>query len=130
MYYSGCPLMVWLSTARSLLGIIGDDYLQMLHRLTRFQHAELTAMSGACRLQLSPVRQHLEEITDDSPLKAIERQSRVLLLMMFGGILFPNTSVNLVSLRFLHHLERLDELYRAPFSRESEFRHVTTLLNG
>nr|XP_033511305.1 protein MAIN-LIKE 1-like [Nicotiana tomentosiformis] len=29
---------------------------------------------------------------------------------MFGGVLFPNTSGKLVSLRFLHHLEWLDDL--------------------
>nr|XP_016456124.1 PREDICTED: serine/threonine-protein phosphatase 7 long form homolog [Nicotiana tabacum] len=71
-------------------------------------------LSGASRLQLSPIRQHLlalhVEINDDSSEEDIERQMRLLLLMMFGDILFPNTSENLVSLRFLHHLEQLDEL--------------------
>nr|XP_009767271.1 PREDICTED: serine/threonine-protein phosphatase 7 long form homolog [Nicotiana sylvestris] len=35
---------------------------------------------------------------------------RSLMLLMFGGVLFPNTSGNLVRLRFLHHLELLDDL--------------------
>ncbi|XP_019258097.1 PREDICTED: serine/threonine-protein phosphatase 7 long form homolog [Nicotiana attenuata] len=54
--------------------------------------------------------QWLTEITDDSLAEAIEQQTRLLLLMMFGGILFLNTPGKLISLRFLDHLERLDEL--------------------
>ncbi|XP_070037216.1 protein MAIN-LIKE 2-like [Nicotiana tomentosiformis] len=92
----------------------GENYLYMLQRLTGFQLAEPTALSGASRLQLLPVRQHLvalhTEITDDSSPEDIDWQTRLLLMMMFGGILFSNTSGNLVSLRFLHHLERLYEL--------------------
>nr|XP_016489021.1 PREDICTED: serine/threonine-protein phosphatase 7 long form homolog [Nicotiana tabacum] len=76
--------------------------------------AEETALSGATHLQLTPVRQHLEvmdaEITDDSPPEVIDRHTRLVLLLMFGGVLFPNTSENLVNLRFLHHLERLVDL--------------------
>nr|XP_016435031.1 PREDICTED: uncharacterized protein LOC107761321 [Nicotiana tabacum] len=83
-------------------------------RLTSFQHLESTALSGASRLQLTPIRQHLvtlhAEITNDSPLEDIHRQTRLLLRMMFGGILFPNILGNLVSLRFLYHPERLDDL--------------------
>nr|XP_033509903.1 protein MAIN-LIKE 1-like [Nicotiana tomentosiformis] len=89
-------------------------YLHMLQWLTIFQPAEETALSGATRLQLTPVRQHLEamdvEITDDSPPEVIDRHTRLLMLQMFGGALFPNTSGNLVSLRFLHHLELLYDL--------------------
>nr|XP_009612629.1 protein MAIN-LIKE 2-like [Nicotiana tomentosiformis] len=92
----------------------GLYYLHMLQRLTDFQPAEETALSGANHLQLKPVRQHLEvmdgAITDDSPPEVINRHTRLLLLLMFGGVLFPNTSGNLVILRFLHHLERLDDL--------------------
>ncbi|XP_070047038.1 protein MAIN-LIKE 1-like [Nicotiana tomentosiformis] len=92
----------------------GLHYLQMLQRLTRFQPAEETALSEASRLQLTPVRQHQEamdvEIMDDSPPEVIDRHTRLVLLLMFGGVLFPNTSGNLVSLRFQHHLEWLDDL--------------------
>nr|XP_016460550.1 PREDICTED: serine/threonine-protein phosphatase 7 long form homolog [Nicotiana tabacum] len=92
----------------------GLHYLHMLQRLTGFQPAEETTLSGASRLQLKPVRQHLEamyaEITDDSPPEVIDRHTRLLELLMFGGVLFPNTSENLVNLRFLHHLEQLDDL--------------------
>nr|XP_009594753.1 protein MAIN-LIKE 2-like [Nicotiana tomentosiformis] len=106
----GIPL-AYLHALRDYRGM---DYLHMLQRLTGFQPAEPTALSGASQLQLTPVRQHLvamdADITDDSPLENIDRHTRLLLLLMFGGILFPNTSKNLVSLRFLYHLERLDDL--------------------
>ncbi|XP_009618986.1 protein MAIN-LIKE 2-like [Nicotiana tomentosiformis] len=92
----------------------GLDYLHMLQWLTGFQPAGPTALSGVSRFQRMPVRHHLvamdTEITDDSPPEDIDRHMRLLLLLMFGGILFPNTSENLVSLRFLRHLERLDDL--------------------
>ncbi|XP_019250870.1 PREDICTED: serine/threonine-protein phosphatase 7 long form homolog [Nicotiana attenuata] len=66
-------------------------------------------------LPLTPVWQYLEaidaEITDDSPPEDINRHTRLLLLLLlFGGVVFSNTLGNLVSLRFLHHLERLDDL--------------------
>ncbi|XP_070050477.1 protein MAIN-LIKE 1-like [Nicotiana tomentosiformis] len=80
----------------------GLHYLHMLQRLTEFQPTEETALSGASHLQLTPVRQHLEvmdaEITDDSPPEVIDRHTRLVLLLMFGGVLFPNTSGNLVIL--------------------------------
>ncbi|XP_070054522.1 serine/threonine-protein phosphatase 7 long form homolog [Nicotiana tomentosiformis] len=92
----------------------GLQYLDMLQRLTGLQPPKETALVGASRLQLTTVRQHLEalhpDITDDTPELHIHRYTRLLLLLMFGGVLFPNTSGNLVSLRFLHHLERLDDL--------------------
>ncbi|XP_075079947.1 uncharacterized protein LOC142165252 [Nicotiana tabacum] len=92
----------------------GLHYLQMLQRLIGFQPAEETVLSVASRLQLMPVRQHLEamdaDITDDSPDLLIDRYMILLMLLMFGGVSFPNTSKNLVILRFLHHLERLDDL--------------------
>ncbi|XP_070020455.1 protein MAIN-LIKE 2-like [Nicotiana sylvestris] len=82
--------------------------------LSGFQPADDAALSGASRLQLMPVRLHLEamhaDITDDTPDLHTNRYTRLLMLLMFGGVLFPNTSGNLVSLRFLHHPERLDDL--------------------
>ncbi|XP_070048629.1 protein MAIN-LIKE 1-like [Nicotiana tomentosiformis] len=93
----------------------GDQYLEMLQRLNDFLPADEGALVGASRLQLTPVRLHLEtihaDITDDTPDLHINRYTRLLLLLMFGGVLFPNTSGNLGSLRFLHHLERLDDLH-------------------
>nr|XP_016516072.1 PREDICTED: serine/threonine-protein phosphatase 7 long form homolog [Nicotiana tabacum] len=66
-------------------------YLHMLQRLTGFQPAEETALSEASRLQLTPVRQHQDdidyaEITDVSPTEDIDRHTRLLLLLMFGGL--------------------------------------------
>nr|XP_016477643.1 PREDICTED: serine/threonine-protein phosphatase 7 long form homolog [Nicotiana tabacum] len=90
------------------------DVLFGLSRLTSFQPVEEMALSGASSLQLMPIRQHLEameaKIMDYSPPEVIDRHTRLLLLLMFGGVLFPNTSENLVNLRFLHHLEWLDDL--------------------
>nr|XP_009593664.1 serine/threonine-protein phosphatase 7 long form homolog [Nicotiana tomentosiformis] len=95
--------VAYLHALRDYMGV---DYLHMLQRLTD--------SSQWSRLQLTPVRQHLvamnAEITDDSPLEDIDWHTRLLLLLMFGGILFSNTSKNLVSFKFLHHLERLDDL--------------------
>nr|XP_009627741.1 protein MAIN-LIKE 2-like [Nicotiana tomentosiformis] len=92
----------------------GVHYLYMLQRLTSFQPAELTTLSGASRLQPTLVWKHLAamdaEITDDSLSEDIDRHTRLLLLLIFDGVLFPNTSGNIVSLRLLHHLERLDDL--------------------
>nr|XP_009587291.1 protein MAIN-LIKE 2-like [Nicotiana tomentosiformis] len=93
----------------------GLQYLEMLQWLTGFQPPDETALIVASRLQLTPIRQHLEamhaDITDDTPELYIHRYTRLLLLLMFGGVLFPNTLGNLVNLRFLHHLERLDDLH-------------------
>nr|XP_018625710.1 protein MAIN-LIKE 2-like [Nicotiana tomentosiformis] len=50
------------------------------------------------------------DITDDTSDLHINRCTRLLMLLMFGRVLFPNTSGNLVRLRFLHYLERLDDL--------------------
>ncbi|XP_075081647.1 serine/threonine-protein phosphatase 7 long form homolog [Nicotiana tabacum] len=50
------------------------------------------------------------DITNASSAQDIDRHTRLLLLLMFGGVLFLNTSGNLVSLRFLHHVEQLDDL--------------------
>ncbi|XP_009609189.1 protein MAIN-LIKE 2-like [Nicotiana tomentosiformis] len=91
----------------------GLHYLHMLQQLTGFQPAEEIALSGVSHLQLTSIRQHLAamdaEITDDSPPEDIDRHTRLLLILMFGGVLLPNTSENLVILIFLHHLERLDD---------------------
>nr|XP_016440183.1 PREDICTED: serine/threonine-protein phosphatase 7 long form homolog [Nicotiana tabacum] len=93
----------------------GLQYLEMLQRLTGFQPPDETALIGASHMQLTPVRQHLEamhaDITDYTPELHIYRYTRLLLLLMFGGVLFLNTSGNLVRLRSLLHLERLDDLY-------------------
>ncbi|XP_070048951.1 serine/threonine-protein phosphatase 7 long form homolog [Nicotiana tomentosiformis] len=94
----------------------GAQYLDTLQRLTDFRPEDDGVLVGASRLALTPIRLHLEamhdDITHDTPELHIMWYTRSLLLLMFGGILFPNTSGNLVSLRFLHHLEQLDDLHR------------------
>ncbi|XP_075098951.1 serine/threonine-protein phosphatase 7 long form homolog [Nicotiana tabacum] len=96
----------------------GDQYLETLQRLTGFWPEDEGVLVGAraSHLALTPVRLHLEamhdDITHDTPDLHINQYTRLLLLLMFRGVLFPNTSGNLVSLRFLHHLERLDDLHQ------------------
>ncbi|XP_075095168.1 serine/threonine-protein phosphatase 7 long form homolog [Nicotiana tabacum] len=55
----------------------GLHYMEMLQRLTGFQPPDETALVGASRLHLTPVRQHLEalhaDITDDTPELYIHR---------------------------------------------------------
>nr|XP_009590903.1 protein MAIN-LIKE 2-like [Nicotiana tomentosiformis] len=93
---------------------MGLDYQQMLQLSTIFQPAKETALSGATHLQLTPIWQHLEamdgDIAYDTPDLLIDQYMRLVMPLMFGGVLFPYTSENLVSLRFLHHLEGLDDL--------------------
>ncbi|XP_070047467.1 protein MAIN-LIKE 1-like [Nicotiana tomentosiformis] len=90
------------------------QYLDMLQQLTGFRPQDETAHSGASRMSLTAIRHHLEilhpDITGETNDIHIHRYTRLLLLLIFGGVLFPNTSGNLVSLRFLHHLQRLDDL--------------------
>nr|XP_009772663.1 PREDICTED: uncharacterized protein LOC104223010 [Nicotiana sylvestris] len=50
------------------------------------------------------------DITCETEDLHIERYTRLALLLLFGGVLFPNTSESLVSMRFLHHLQQLDDL--------------------
>uniref|UniRef100_A0A1S4CJD4 Serine/threonine-protein phosphatase 7 long form homolog n=2 Tax=Nicotiana TaxID=4085 RepID=A0A1S4CJD4_TOBAC len=94
----------------------GYQYMEMLQWLTGFRPADEGALSEASRLQLTSIRQHMEamhdDITDDPPDLHIHRYTRLLMLLMFGGVLFPNTSGNFVSLRFIHHLDRLDDLHQ------------------
>ncbi|XP_070032906.1 serine/threonine-protein phosphatase 7 long form homolog [Nicotiana tomentosiformis] len=103
-----------VSLPHAMRELTGGHYLDMLQQLTSYRPQEETALAGASRLQLTTIRDHLEvlhpHITGDTPKLHIHRYTRLLLLLMFEGVLFPNTSGNLVILRFLHHLERLDDL--------------------
>nr|XP_009772554.1 PREDICTED: serine/threonine-protein phosphatase 7 long form homolog [Nicotiana sylvestris]XP_016467626.1 PREDICTED: serine/threonine-protein phosphatase 7 long form homolog [Nicotiana tabacum] len=106
----GLPIdSIHVSYPHTLRDCTGEDYLHMLQRLIGFQTTKPTVLSGASRLQLTPVRQHLvamdAKITDDSPPEDIDQHPILLLLMMFGGILFLNTSENLAYIgtqRVLH----------------------------
>ncbi|XP_070007225.1 protein MAIN-LIKE 2-like [Nicotiana sylvestris] len=72
------------------------------------------AASGGSPISVTAIRQHLEElhphIIGETNVLHIHRYTRLALLLLFGGVLFPNTSGNPVSMQFLHHLQQLDEL--------------------
>ena len=89
------------------------SYMDMLHRLTGFRSEDPDVAIGSSRMQLVPIRDHLvqihDTITDDSAGVDVDQYTRLLLLLLFGGVLFPNTSGNLVSLRFLHHIARFED---------------------
>nr|XP_009781611.1 PREDICTED: serine/threonine-protein phosphatase 7 long form homolog [Nicotiana sylvestris] len=66
------------------------------------------------RISVIAIREHMEvlhpDITGETEDLHIYRYTRLALFLLFGGVLFPNTSGNLVIMRFLHHLQQLDEL--------------------
>nr|XP_009796744.1 PREDICTED: serine/threonine-protein phosphatase 7 long form homolog [Nicotiana sylvestris] len=72
------------------------------------------AVRVGSHISVTAIRQHMEvlhpDITDETEDLHIGRYTRLALFLVFGSVLFPNTSGNLVSLRFLHHLQLLDEL--------------------
>ncbi|XP_019236834.1 PREDICTED: serine/threonine-protein phosphatase 7 long form homolog [Nicotiana attenuata] len=69
---------------------------------------------GGSRVALSFIRDQMEvlhpDITHETEHLWIQRYTRLALLLLFGCVLFPDTSGNKVSMRFLHCLEQLDEL--------------------
>ncbi|XP_019240924.1 PREDICTED: serine/threonine-protein phosphatase 7 long form homolog [Nicotiana attenuata] len=70
--------------------------------------------AGGSRVLLSAIRDHMAflhpDVTGETEDLHIERYTRLALLLLFGCVLFTNTSGSTVSLRFLHHLQRLDDL--------------------
>ncbi|XP_019240024.1 PREDICTED: serine/threonine-protein phosphatase 7 long form homolog [Nicotiana attenuata] len=69
---------------------------------------------GGSRVALSFIRDQMAvlhpDITHETEHLWIQRYTRLALLLLFGCVLFPDTSGNKVSMRFLHCLEQLDEL--------------------
>ncbi|XP_019240947.1 PREDICTED: serine/threonine-protein phosphatase 7 long form homolog [Nicotiana attenuata] len=69
---------------------------------------------GGNRVALSFIRDQMAvlhpDITHETEHLWIQRYTRLALLLLFGCVLFPDTSGNKVSMRFLHCLEQLDEL--------------------
>ncbi|XP_070013832.1 serine/threonine-protein phosphatase 7 long form homolog [Nicotiana sylvestris] len=69
---------------------------------------------GGSHVALSAIRDHMvvlhPDITGETEDLHIERYTRLALLLFFGCVLFPNTSGSLVGMRFLHHLQQLDDL--------------------
>ncbi|XP_070024627.1 serine/threonine-protein phosphatase 7 long form homolog [Nicotiana sylvestris] len=70
--------------------------------------------AGGSRVALSAIRDHMAflhpDITGETEDLHIERYTRLALLLLFGCVLFPNTSGSKVNMRFLHHLQELDGL--------------------
>ncbi|XP_070049443.1 serine/threonine-protein phosphatase 7 long form homolog [Nicotiana tomentosiformis] len=66
-----------VALANAIREYTGLQYLEMLKRLTGFQPPDKAALIGASRLQLTPVREHLEamhaDITDDTTELHIHR---------------------------------------------------------
>ncbi|XP_059281318.1 protein MAIN-LIKE 2-like [Lycium ferocissimum] len=92
-----------------------SSYRQELNRLTGFGPQE-SHIWGQSRLLMHPLFDHLRlvdmqhPITEDIPQVDVDRRARLYLLVIFGGILFPNTSGSHVNLRYLPFLEHLGEL--------------------
>nr|XP_016506993.1 PREDICTED: serine/threonine-protein phosphatase 7 long form homolog [Nicotiana tabacum] len=94
------------------IGRLQLDWSQITALIDRPQ-GEAAASEGS-RISMTAIRQHLDvlypDIIGETEDLHIHRYTRLALLLLFGGVLFPNTSGNLVSMRFLHHLQQLDEL--------------------
>uniref|UniRef100_A0A1S4AP02 Serine/threonine-protein phosphatase 7 long form homolog n=1 Tax=Nicotiana tabacum TaxID=4097 RepID=A0A1S4AP02_TOBAC len=72
------------------------------------------ALRGGSRISVTAIREHMEVlhlvITGKTEDILIDRYTILALFLLFGGVLLPNTLGNLVSMRFLLHLQQLDEL--------------------
>lgn len=87
----------------------------LLHELTGFLPTE-EDMSGTSRVKVVAISYYLrnqletDPIADDTPAERVERIARLYMVLIFGGILFPNTSGNLLSLRFLPFLDPIEDV--------------------
>nr|XP_009796655.1 PREDICTED: serine/threonine-protein phosphatase 7 long form homolog [Nicotiana sylvestris] len=90
------------------------QYLNLLGQYTGFRLQGEAVVRGGSRISVIAIRQHMEvlhlDITGETEHFHIDQYTRLALFLIFGGVLFPKTSGNLVSLRFMHHLQQLDEL--------------------
>lgn len=90
------------------------QYLDLLGQYTGFRPKGEATLRGDSRISVIAIREHMEilhpDITGETEDIHIDWYTRLALFLLFGGVLFPNTSGNLVSMRFLHHLQQLDEL--------------------
>nr|XP_009763174.1 PREDICTED: serine/threonine-protein phosphatase 7 long form homolog [Nicotiana sylvestris] len=90
------------------------QYLDMMGQYTGYRPQGDAVQRGGSRVALSAIKDHMTflhpDITGETKNLHIERYTRLSLLLLFGGVLFPNTSGSLVSMRFLHHLQQLDDL--------------------
>ncbi|XP_009764138.1 protein MAIN-LIKE 2-like [Nicotiana sylvestris] len=90
------------------------QYLDMMGQYTGYRPQGDAVKRGGSRIALSTIRDHMAflhpDITSETEDLHIEWYMRLALLLLFGGVLFPNTSGSLVSIRFLHHLRQLHDL--------------------
>ncbi|XP_059310888.1 protein MAIN-LIKE 2-like [Lycium ferocissimum] len=88
-------------------------YRQELTRLTGFKPLQRD-MRGRSRLLRSSLHAHLRlvdlqgPIDEATPQADVDRRARLYLLIIFGGIMFPNTSGADMSIRYLLFFEDLD----------------------
>ncbi|XP_059301945.1 protein MAIN-LIKE 1-like [Lycium ferocissimum] len=91
----------------------GSTSLTELTRLTHFVPGAEGQMSGQSRVQISALCTYLEAlppVKDRTQQDVVDRHAHLYLLIIFEGILFPNSSGAFVSLRYLVFLEHLDRL--------------------
>ena len=90
-----------------------ETWVTELTRLTHIVPDAAAQISGQSRVQLSALCTYLEgldPVDDGTPQDDVDRHARLYLLIIFGGILFPNSSGAFVSLRYLVFLKHLDRL--------------------
>ncbi|XP_016464177.2 serine/threonine-protein phosphatase 7 long form homolog [Nicotiana tabacum] len=97
-----------------MIAMTRSHYLDLLGQYTGFRPQGEAALRGGSRISVTTIREYMEvlhpDITGETEDIHIDWYTRLALFFLFGGVLFPNTSENLVSLCFLHHLQQLDEL--------------------
>ena len=73
-------------------------------------------MDGASRVRIHSITSYLRDqlqvdpIRDATPVERVERIARLYMLVILGGILFPNTSENLISLQYLAFLDPIHDV--------------------
>ncbi|XP_019266999.1 PREDICTED: serine/threonine-protein phosphatase 7 long form homolog [Nicotiana attenuata] len=116
-----------LITALVLYGLRIDGLAvalpQYIRSMTRAQFLDMMGQftgyrpqggAGGSRVLLSAIRDHMAflhpDIAGETEDLHIQRYTRLALLLLFGCVLFTNTSGSTVSMRFLRHLQQLDDL--------------------
>ncbi|KAH0634943.1 hypothetical protein KY284_037729 [Solanum tuberosum] len=98
------------------LRIDGDVvYMQDVARRIRSWRTLLETLTG-CDIApadmdgASRVRLQVDPIGDATPVERVEKISRLYMFVILGGILFPNTSRNLISLQYLAFLDPIHDV--------------------
>ncbi|XP_019228932.1 PREDICTED: serine/threonine-protein phosphatase 7 long form homolog [Nicotiana attenuata] len=92
-------------------GMTRAQFLDMMGEFTSFRPE---GGAGGSRVLLSAIRDQIvflhPDIHGETEDIWIKRYTRLALLLLFGCVLFPDTSGSRVTMRFLHYLQQLDEL--------------------